>query len=890
MKVFMSPRAHQAAPDNGIGRIVHAQEKYLPAYGVTFTDDPQSADVVVFHAGSASPNDKRIDILINHGLYWSDVAHTEFSRSNNVANQRIIEAARRAKIITVPSDWVAEPFRRDMRIEPEIVGHGIEVSEWNANSGNGGYVLWNKNRPTDVCDPFPAWRLAEKGIRVVSTFGPVGKLIPNLSVTGQLPFEKMKPIIEAADIYLATAPETFGIGTLEAMICGVPVLGYDWCGTKDLVRHKETGYLVPPGDKDGLLAGVAWLREHRAEVGANAREFAKVFDWPEIMQRYYDLFIRAAQPDPRGVSIIITNYNYAAWVGDAIQSCHWQQLPADEIIVVDDGSTDKSLEILNPLASQGKIKLIVQSNQGVAAARNNGIRAAKYPLLVCLDADDMIGPEFIATLRPKMEADRGLGVAYTGLRFLDEYGNDTGFNAYKPFSWEIQSTNRIPPPTCPPSGSMFRRAMWERCGGYKQKYAPGEDTEFWTHGLSLGFTAEMVTPETMFWYRGHDGSASRTKKYVAIDDNKPWIKDKVYPMAAPAFYTPAVRSYLDPVVSVIIPVGPGHEILVEDAIESVIGQNVREWELILINDTGYLTPDLRRRYPFLKWFNTVGKIGTGAARNIGIEKARGKFVLFLDADDWLRWDALALMLEAHTQTGNYIFTNHMEVHKDGRQIPREIMPYDREVYQKEQVMHSVTALVPTAWARDVGRFDPALIGWEEYDFFMKLAVKGYCGSLVRQPLLYYRVDTGERRKVSQANAKKLNAGFKAKFGGAEMAGCCGNGGTAILEAKRALGLIPREQELVRTADLPNEVRLEFTGAYLGPVGFNVNGRTYYGAKDELHRFINAPREDVDRLVSTGKWRVILPPDGSRPHLDNQERAEIALGQQAPRPVQNVRRG
>ena len=98
----------------------------------------------------------------------------------------------------------------------------------------------------------------------------------------------------------------------------------------------------------------------------------------------------------------------------------------------------------------------------------------------------------------------------------------------------------------------------------------------------------MVTPETMFWYRGHEGSASRTHKYVPIDDNKPWLADKVYPMGAPSFYVPAVRSYLNPVVSVIIPVGPGHEELVVDAIESVIGQTIREWELILVDDTGEL--------------------------------------------------------------------------------------------------------------------------------------------------------------------------------------------------------------------------------------------------------------------------------------------------------------
>ena len=114
-----------------------------------------------------------------------------------------------------------------------------------------------------------------------------------------------------------------------------------------------------------------------------------------------------------------------------------------------------------------------------------------------------------------------------------------------------------------------------------------------------------------------------------------------------------------------------------------------------------------------------------------------------------------------------------------------------------------------------------------------------------------------------------------------MAGCCGDAGSSILEAKRALGLIPRET--ITVADLPNEVRLEFTGEYLGPVAFNVNGRTYYGAKDELHRFINAPREDVDRLVSLGKWRVVPPPAEAR--VQPESRPEPVQ----PAPMQ-VRRG
>lgn len=869
LRVCINPNAEQTQPDNGVGQVIHAQYKYLPNLGIELTG-PDAADVIACHIQQGEL--PRVDVLHCHGLYWQDVEHAPYQTWHHEANARIVDAARKAITITVPSAWVAEPFKRDMRITPHIIGHGIDLADWQP-TGAKGYVLWNKNRGEDVCDPTPAWELARRGALVVSTFAPIGEQVPaTMTVVGAQPHARMKELIRHADAYLATTRETFGIGTLEALAAGVPVLGYNWGGTAELVRHEHNGYLVEPGDIDGLLKGLEWLRANRAAASKAARETAARYTWQAAMEQYAAVYHEAAERrKARGrVSVVITNYNYQEYVSEAIESA---QAQADEIIVVDDGSTDTSPQILSAMAG---ITLVEQKNQGVAAARNAGIARATGDYIVCLDADDRLDHRYCEALRRELDADRGLGIAYSGLGLIQQ-DDSIAPNQWPPaFNWAAQATPGNPPQNCIPCAAMFRRSMWERAGGYKQVYAPGEDTEFFTRGLSVGFTALRVTEEPLFHYRIHHGSASRTKEYRPIDTWHPWMRDQKYPMAAPADTPPLVKSYAEPLISVVIPVGPGHAKYLPAALDSLLGQTLRDWECVVASDGDH--DDVARilvTYPFVRMVLTSAEGGKGPARarNAGLSVARAPLVLFLDADDYLLPEALAQMTQAYVDTGGkYIYTDWFAF-RGGEMTAHETPEYTQAAWL-EQGQHAVTCLIETAHVRGVGGFDERIKGWEDWDWMVKTAISGICGQRLAQPLLVYRQDTGTVRERSLANKDELLNVLRDRYaafatGERQMGTCCGGNADTLMKAKRTLALANGELPFTPEADLspdsgiyePTRARLEFVGTNKGAIGYRgmASGETYFGGDNVHDKYVDVDPRDVEHLVSLGVWRIVKQP-------------------------------
>ena len=113
------------------------------------------------------------------------------------------------------------------------------------------------------------------------------------------------------------------------------------------------------------------------------------------------------------LSIVVNNYNYEQYLEEALESVFSQLYNQDEVIVVDDGSSDNSLAVLEGYQLEGKLTLIAQQNQGQMAAVVTGINAAKGEIVVLLDSDDVLLDGYLKRLREIYRQNRVVSFVFT---------------------------------------------------------------------------------------------------------------------------------------------------------------------------------------------------------------------------------------------------------------------------------------------------------------------------------------------------------------------------------------------------------------------------------------------------------------------------------------------
>lgn len=210
------------------------------------------------------------------------------------------------------------------------------------------------------------------------------------------------------------------------------------------------------------------------------------------------------------VSVVVPVYNMAHYLRDTLDSVLASDYAPLEVVVVDDGSTDGSRAVAGEYAARdGRVRVVGQENAGVCAARNRGVGEARGKYILPVDADNTIAPTFVRDAAAILDA-------YPEVKAVapraDFFGDRTGEWVLPPFSLHLLARKNIMD-TC----AMYRRADWERVGGYSEGIVAREDWEFWIAVLKDGGEVRRL-PYVALHYRIRAGSKRtsdrRLKRHV----------------------------------------------------------------------------------------------------------------------------------------------------------------------------------------------------------------------------------------------------------------------------------------------------------------------------------------------------------------------------------------
>lgn len=197
------------------------------------------------------------------------------------------------------------------------------------------------------------------------------------------------------------------------------------------------------------------------------------------------------------VSVIIPTYNRASFLPDALASVLEQDYRAVEILVVDDGSTDGTAELV---CSQPEIKYIHQPNQGVAAARNTGIRHSQGEFIAFLDSDD-------TWTRTKLSVQVGYHLTHPEVGYSVTHLRNVLMPGCVRPAWlrpELLSGDHVGMAT---ATMVARRSVFDRVGLFDVSYRVGEDSEWLFRAKDAGVPMAII-PEVLLARRVHDHNLS----------------------------------------------------------------------------------------------------------------------------------------------------------------------------------------------------------------------------------------------------------------------------------------------------------------------------------------------------------------------------------------------
>ena len=218
------------------------------------------------------------------------------------------------------------------------------------------------------------------------------------------------------------------------------------------------------------------------------------------------------------VSVILPVYNGRRFLREAVSSVVAQTEPPRELIVIDDGSTDGSLDELKDLSAPPfPIRILQQPNAGQSAARNRAARQAEGEYLAFLDQDDRWYPQHLELLAAALDENPAAGWSYSDFDEIDFDGNLVtrsflhahGVRHPKQTIFECIAADLM----VLPSASMVRRSAFEQAAGFDEQLSGYEDDDLFVRFFRLGWEHAFVN-RSLTRFRIHTSGSSTSRRFI----------------------------------------------------------------------------------------------------------------------------------------------------------------------------------------------------------------------------------------------------------------------------------------------------------------------------------------------------------------------------------------
>ncbi len=212
------------------------------------------------------------------------------------------------------------------------------------------------------------------------------------------------------------------------------------------------------------------------------------------------------------ISIVILTYNRSAYLGQAIESALNQTYPADEILIIDDGSTDDTDQVVKGFDAARLRYIKKPANEGsIAKSRNLAIREVQGDYILWLDDDDILLEDTLQKYVGLLLADPDLNLIYGILRYFDDVTGETRHLFSAP-DWskqrDILLSSLLGGCVIPNPASLVRKSLIVECCGYDEEFLHAEDYEFWSRAAA--YLKPKKLEEVIIHYRVHDKNGTST--------------------------------------------------------------------------------------------------------------------------------------------------------------------------------------------------------------------------------------------------------------------------------------------------------------------------------------------------------------------------------------------